>query len=128
MWTTGQWPADWKHPVYISISKKADNKISNNYRTIVLISHASNGMLQTIPQNLLPCLEREMPEVQAGFRKGKGTRDHIANRRLILERTKEHQKEVHFCFIDYIKAFDSVDQEKMWNVLKDMDVLQHLIV
>ena len=84
----------------------------SNHRT--LISHASKVMLKIIQQRLLSYLEREMPEVQVGFREGRGTRDHIANIRWVLECTKEHQKEVHFCFKDYRKAFDSVDQEKMW--------------
>ena len=85
-------------------------------------------MLKIIQQSLLLYLKREMLEVQAGFRKRRGNRDHIANIRWILERTKKHQNEVHFCFIDYSKAFDSVHQGKMSNVLKEMSVQQHLIV
>ena len=128
IWTTWQWSADWKRPVYIPIPKKADNKICDNYCTIALISRASKVMLKIIQQRFVPYLEREMPEVHAGFRKGRGTRDLIANIRWILKRTKEHQNKANFCFIDYSKAFDSVDQEKVWNVSKDMGVPQHLII
>ena len=79
IWTTGQWPENWKRSVYIPIPKKADNKIYGSYRAIVLISHPSKIPLKIIQQSLLLYLKREMPEVQAGFRKPRGTRDHIVN-------------------------------------------------
>ena len=84
-------------------------------------------MLKIIQQSILSYLEREIPEVQARFRKRRGTRDHIVSIRWTLEPTK-NTREVHFCFTDYSKAFHSVDQENMRNVLRDMDVPQHLIV
>jgi hypothetical protein len=85
-------------------------------------------MLKIIQRRLQPFLEREMPDTQAGFRKGRGTRDQIANLRWIIEKAREYQKEFYLCFIDYSKAFDCVDHEKLWFILKEMGVPTHLIV
>ena len=109
IWQTTQWPRDWKRSVYIPIPKKGDMKECTNYRTISLISHASKVMLKIIQRRLQPFVERELPDTQAGFRKGRGTRDIIADARWIIEKAREYQKEVNMCFIDYSKAFDSVD-------------------
>ncbi|KAF7253391.1 hypothetical protein EYD10_01385 [Varanus komodoensis] len=103
--------------------KKGNAKQYRNHRTIALISHVSKVMLK-----VLPCMEREMPDVQTEFKKGRGTRDHIANLCWLLKRTKEFQRKISLCFIDYSKAFDCVDHKKLWRVLKEMGVPQHLIV
>ncbi|XP_061493563.1 uncharacterized protein LOC133389608, partial [Rhineura floridana] len=108
IWKTKQWPTDWNRSIYIPIPKKGDPRECSNYQTIALISRASKVMLKILQQRLLPYMEREMPDVQAGFRKGRGTRDHTANIRWIMEQTKEFQKKITLCFIDYIKAFGCV--------------------
>jgi hypothetical protein len=85
-------------------------------------------MLKIIQRRLEPFLEREMPVTQAGFRKGRGTRDQIANLRWLMEKAREYQKEFYLCFIDYSKAFDCVDHQKLWSVLLEMGVPKHLII
>src|SRR5574341_823375 len=117
---TQQWPLDWKRSVFIPISKKGNDKECSNYRTIVLISHASKVMLKILQARLQQYTNRELPDVQAGFRKGRGTRDQIANICWIIEKAREFQKNIYFCFIDYAKAFDSVDHDKLWKILKEM--------
>ena len=106
IWKTQQWPQDWKRSVFIPISKKGNAKECSNYRTIALISHASKVMLKILQARLQPYVNCELPDVQAGFRKGRGTRDQIANNRWIMEKAREFQKNIYFCFIDYAKAFD----------------------
>ena len=90
-----------------------------NYRTITLISHASKMMLKILQARLQQYVNCELPDVQAGFRKGRGTRDQIANIHWIMEKTREFQKNIYFCFIDYGKAFDCVDHNKLWKILRD---------
>ncbi|XP_049807436.1 uncharacterized protein LOC126249792, partial [Schistocerca nitens] len=109
IWITQQWPEDWKRSVFIPISKRKSSKECSDYRTIALISHASKVMLKILQNRLRQYLDRELPEEQAGFRKGRGTRDQIANIRWIMEKAREFQKDVYLCFIDYAKAFDCVD-------------------
>ncbi|CAF3528318.1 unnamed protein product [Adineta steineri] len=128
IWKTNKWPQDWKTSIFIPIPKKGNAKDCSNYRTIALISHASKIMLKIIQRRLEPFLEREMPVTQAGFRKGRGTRDQIANLRWVMEKAREYQKEFYLCFIDYSKAFDCVDHEKLWGVLMEMGVPKHLII
>ncbi|CAF1550752.1 unnamed protein product [Rotaria magnacalcarata] len=128
MWKTQKWPQDWKTSLLIPIPKNGNAKDCSNYRTIALISHASKIMLKIIQRRLEPFLEREMPVTQAGFRKGSGTRDQIANLRWLMEKAREYQKEFYLCFIDYSKAFDCVDHEKLWSVLLEMGVPKHLII
>ena len=89
-----------------------------NYLTIVLISHASKVMLKILQARLHQSVNRELPDVQAGFRKGRGTRDQIANIRWIMEKAGEFQKNMYFCFIDYAKGFDCVDHNKLWKIWK----------
>ena len=99
--------------------KKGNAKECSNYRTIALISHASKVMLKLLQARLQQYVNRELPDVQAGFRKGRGTRDQIANIRWIMEKTTEFQKNIYFCFMDYAKAFDCVAHNKLENSERD---------
>ena len=91
-----------------------------------IISHASKVMLKILQARLQQYLSHELPDVQAGFRKGRGTRDQIANIRRIMEKAREFQKNIYFCFIDYAKAFDCVDHNKLWEILQEMGIPDHL--
>ena len=93
---------------------------------IKFISHASKVMLKVLQARLQQYVNRELPDVQAGFRKGRGTRDQIANIHWITEKVREFQKNIYFCFIDYAKAFDCVDHNKVWIILKEMGIPDHL--
>ena len=126
IWKTHQCPQDLKRSVFIPIPKKGNPKECSNYHTIALISHASKLMLQILQARLQQYVNCELPDVQAGFRKGGGTRDHIANIHWIIEKAREFQKNISFCFIDYAKAFDCVDHSKLWKILKDMGMPDHL--
>ena len=103
IWKTQQWPQDWKRSVFIPIPKKGNAKEGSNYRTIVLISHASKVMLKILQARLQQYVNRELPDGQAGFRKGRGTRDQTANICWITEKARKFQKNIYFCFIDYAK-------------------------
>ena len=96
---------------------KGNAKECSNYRTIALISHACKVVLKILQARLQPYMNRELPDVQAGFRKGKTTRDQIANICWIIEKAREFEKNIYFCFIDYAKAFDCVDHSKLWIIL-----------
>src|SRR5574340_322763 len=111
---------------FIPIPKKGNAKEYSNYRTIALISQASKVMLKILQARLQQYVNRELRDVQAGFRKGRGTRDQIANIRWIIEKAREFQKNIYFCFIDYAKAFDWVDHNKLWKILKEMGIPDHL--
>ena len=100
IWKTQQWPQDWKRSVFFPIPKKGNAKERSNYRTIALISHASKVMLKILQARLQQYMNFELPDVQAGFRKGRGTRDQIANICWIMEKGREFQKNIYFCFID----------------------------
>ena len=100
IWKTQQWPQDWKRSVFILIPKKGNAKECSNYRTIALISHAGKVILKILQARLQQYVNRELPDVQAGFRKGRGTRDQIANIHWIMEEAREFQKNIYFCFID----------------------------
>ena len=113
MWKTQQWPQDWKRSVFIPIPKKGNAKECSNYCIIARISHASKVMLKILQARLQQYMNRELPDVQAGFRKGKGTRDQIASICWIIKKAKEFQKNIYFCFIDYERAFDCVDHKKI---------------
>ena len=105
----------------IPIPKKGNNKECSNYRTIALISHASKAMLKILQARLQQYVNCELPDVQPGFRKGRGTRDQIANICFwIFEKAREFQKNIYFCFIDSAKAFNCVDHNKLWTILKEM--------
>ena len=97
-----------------------------SYCTIALISHASKVMLKILQARLQQYVNRELPDVQAGFQKGRGTRDQIANIRWIMEKAREFQKTIYFCFIDFAKAFDCVDHNKLWKILKEMGIADPL--
>ena len=101
-------------------------KECSNYHTIALISHASKVMIKILQARLQQYMNCELPDVQAGFRKGRGTRDQIANIHWITEKARELQKNIYFCFIDYAKAFDYVDHSKLWKILQEMGIPDHL--
>ena len=105
IWKTQQWPQDWKRSIFVPIPKKGNAKECSNYRTIALISHASKVMLKILQARLQQYMNCELPDVQAEFRKGRGTRDQTANIHFFMEKTREFQKYIYFCFIDYAKAF-----------------------
>ena len=126
IWKTQQWPQDWKRSVFIPIPKKSNPKECSNYHTIVLISHTSKVMLKILQARLQQYVNHELPDVQTGFRKGRGTRDKITNICWIIEKAKEFQKNIYFCFIDYAKIFDCVDHNKLWKILKEMGIPDHL--
>ena len=98
----------------------------SNYCIIAFISHASKVMLKILQARLQQYMNRELPDVQAGFRKVRGTRDQIANIRWSIKKTRESQKNIYFCFIDYTKAFDCVDHNRLWKILKEMGIPDHL--
>jgi len=126
IWKTQQWPQDWKSSVFIPIPKKGNAKECSNYHTIALISHANKVMLKIFQARLQPYVNCELPGVQAGFRKGRGIRDQIANICWIFEKTRELQKNIYICFIDYTKAFDCVDHNNLWKILKEMGIPDYL--
>ena len=104
------------------VSFHSNPKECSNYRTIALISHASKVMLKILQARLQQYVNHELPDVQASFRKGRGTRDQIANICWIIKKAKEFQKNIYFCFIDYAKAFDCVNHNKLWKILKEMGI------
>ena len=118
IWKTQQWPQDWKRSVFIPIPKKGNAKECSNYRMIALISHSSKVMLKILQVRLQKYMNHEFPDVQAGFRKDRGTRDQVANICWIMEKAKEIQKNIYFCFIDYAKAFHCVDLNKLEKFFK----------
>ena len=110
-----QQPQEWKRSVFVPIPKKGDAKECSNYCTIVLLSHANKIMLKILQTSLQQHLNWEVWDVQAGFRKGRGTRDQIISIHWIMEKTREYQKNIYFCFTDYIKAFDCGSQQNVKN-------------
>src|SRR5574338_686881 len=105
--------------------KKGNAKECSNYCTIMLISHATKVMLKILQARLQQYVNRESLDVQAGFRKDRGTRDQIAHICWIMEKAREFQKSIYFCFFDYAKAFDCVDHNKLWKILKEMGIPDH---
>ena len=105
IWKTQQWPQDWKRSVFIPVPKKSSVKDCSSYLTIALMSHASKLMLKILQARLHQYMNYELPDVQAGFRKDRGTRDQIANIWWIIEKARKFQKNIYFWFIDYAKAF-----------------------
>ena len=111
---------------FILIPKKANVKECSNHCIIALISNASKVMLKTLQARLQQYVNHELPDVQAGFRKGRGTRDQIANIRWMIKKERDFQKNIYFCFIDYAKVFDCMDHNKLWKILKEMGTPDHL--
>ena len=126
IWKTQQWPQDWERSVFIPIPKKGNVKKCSNYCTVVFISYASKVMLKILQARLQQYANHELPDVQAGFRKGRGTRGQITNIHWITEKSREFQKSIYFCFIDYAKVFDCVDHNKLWKILQEMGIPGHL--
>ena len=129
IWKTQQWTRVWKSLVFIPNPKKGNAKECSNYRTIAFISHTSKVILKIFQARLQQYVNLELPDVQAGFRKGRGTRDQIGSWKdpcWIMEKAREFQKNNYLCFIDYAKAFDCVDHNKLWKILKEMGISDHL--
>ena len=120
IWKTQQWLQNWKRSVFFPIPKKGNAKEGSNYRTIALVSYTSKVMLKILQGKVQQYVNYELPDLQAGFRKGRRTRDQIANIYWIIEKTRETQKNMYFCFIDYAKIFDCVDHNKLLKILKEM--------
>ena len=126
IWKTQQWPQDWKRSVFLPIPKKGNAKECSNYHTIALISRASKVMLKLLQARLQQYVNHEFAHVQAVFRKGRRTRDQIANIRWIIKKAREFQKNIYFCFIDFSKAFDCVYHNKLLKILQEMGIPDHL--
>ena len=124
IWKSQKWPQYWKRSVFIPTPKKGNAKVCSNYHTIALISHASKVMLKILQARLQQYMNHKLPDVQTGFRKGRGTRDQIATILWILEKAREFLKNI--CLIDYAKAFDCVDHNNLWKILKEMGIPDHL--
>ena len=126
IWKTQRWTQDWKRSIFIPIAKKGNAKECSNYHTIALISHASKVMLKILQARFQQYMNHEHSDVQAGFRKGRGAKVQIANIHWIIEKARELQKNIYFCFINYAKAFDYVDHKKQRKILKEMRTPDHL--
>ena len=119
IWKTQQWPQDWKRSVFIPIPKKGNAKECSKYHTIELISHANKVMFKILQAGLQQYVNWELPDAQAGFRKGRGTKDHIANVHWMIGKAREYQKNIYYCFIDYANSFNCVDYNKLENSSRD---------
>ena len=128
IWKSKEWPDDWKKAVFLPLPKKGDVRECSNNRTISLISHASKVLLHIIAERIRNKLDSELPPEQAGFRRGRGTRNQIGNLRNLMEKTMEFQQPLFLCFIDYTKAFDCVQHQKLWRVMHEMGFSTHLII
>ena len=126
IWKTQQWPQDYRRSVFISMPKKGNAKDDSNYHIIALISYASKVMLKILQVRLQQYVNCELSDIQAGFIKSRGTRDQIANICWVIEKAREFQKNIYFCFINYAKAFDCLYHNKLWKILKDMGIPDHL--
>ena len=115
IWKTQQWPQDWKRSVFIPIPKKDNVKECSNYCIIALISHDRKVMLKILQARLQQHVSQELPDIQAGFRKGRGTSAQTAKIHCIIEKARKFQINIYFSFIDYAKAFDCVDHDKLEN-------------
>ena len=126
IWKIQQWPQDWKRSVFIPIPKKGNTKEYSNYCKIALISHSSKVMLKILQARLQQYVNHDVLDVQTDFRKGRGTRDQTVNIHWIVEKARELQKNIYFCFIDYAKACDCVDHKELWKIQKEMGIPDHL--
>ena len=118
IWKTQQWPQDWKNSIFIPIPKKGNAKECSNYHTIVLLSQGSKIMLKILQARLHQYVNQEFPDAKNGCWKGRGTREQVANIHWIMKKAREFQKNIHFCFINYAKAFDCVDDNKLWKIYR----------
>ena len=123
---TQQWPRDLKRSVFIPIPKKGNGKECSNYHTIALLSYASKVMFKIFQARLQQYVSWECPDVQFEFTKGRGTIDQITNICWIIEKAREFQKSIYFYFIDYAIAFDCMDHNKLWKILEEMGIPDHL--
>ena len=114
IWKTQQWPQDWKRSIFIPIPKKGNAKECSNYCTITIISHTSKAMLNILQARLQQYVNHELPDVQADFRKGRGTRDQIANNCWIIKKAREFNNNNYFCFIDYAKLLITIFSGKFF--------------
>lgn len=128
VWTTGQWPKDWSHSIFIPLHKKGSTKKCNNFRLISLIPHSSKILLHILNERLRAYLARHISPEQAGFVKGRGTREQILILRQIIEKAREFNTPLIICFVDFSKAFDSVKWGKLWKILLEMGVPKHLVL
>ena len=126
IWKTQWWPQDWKRSVFNPIPKKDNAKECSNYLTLALISHASNVMHKILQARFQQYMNWELPAVQAGFRKGRRTRNQTTNLHWNIEVARKFQGNIYFCFINYAKTFDCVDHNKQWKILKEMRIQDHL--
>ena len=124
IWKTQQWPQDWERLVFIPIPKKGNAKECSHCCTIALISHVSKIMLKILQVRLQQYMNWELPDVQAKFRNGRGIWDQIANINWIIAKARKFQKNIYFCFIDYIKAFVWITTN--WKILQKMGIPDHL--
>ena len=125
IWKTQQWPQEWERSVFIPITKKGNAKECSNYLTIAVISHASKVMLKILQARLQQYVNHEILDVQAGFRKGRGTRVQIQHQ-LNHRKSKKVPEKHYCCIIDYTKSFDCVDHNKLWKILKEMGIPDHI--
>ena len=125
IWETQQWSQDWTRSVFIPIPKKGNGKECSNYHTVTLISDASKMMLKILQVRIQQYVNQELPGVQDGFRKGRGTRDQIANICWIIEKARELHKKHLLLLHHYTKAFDCVDHKNLWKILKEMGIPGH---
>ena len=130
IWNSKQWPEDWRRAVLVTLPKKGDFLNCNNYRTISLISHASKLLLKIIGKRLEQKLEEEISDTQAGFRRGRGTRDQVFALKIIIQKFREFHVDtsgIYVTFVDYAKAFDSVIHSRLWSTMRNMGFPGHII-
>ena len=121
MWKTQQWPQDWKRSVFTPVPKKGNAKECSNYHTIALISHAIKVMFKILPVRFQQYMTQQLPNVQVGFRKGRGTRDQIANICCIIEKAREFQKTSISASLTMLKPL-TVDHNKLWKILQEIGI------
>ena len=126
IWKTQQWPQDWKRSVFIPTPKKGSAKECSNYLIIAIISYSNEVKLKIFQARLQQYMNGQLPDVQSGFRESRRTRDQIANICWIIKKAREIQKNIYFRFIDYAKAFDCVDHNKLWEILQEKGIPDHL--
>ena len=126
IWKTQQWPQDWKRSVFIPIPRKSNAKECSNYRTIALISHASEVMLKILQARLQQYMNRELQMFKLDLKKAEEPEIKLPTSVGSSKKARDFQKNIYFCFIDYAKAFDCVDRNKLWKILKEMWIPDHL--